>query len=126
MAVPAETAAFVPDIASADRDLREAFRTVTASLVELDVTSWNPDIADALMNLRAPMQLDAEMAFASPTAARTTMAGLRALHIIDLALRDDGGAVTANEIELRRQALAPLAVAGRTAVVAACSSLDGR
>jgi len=126
LASPADTPSFVPDIASADRDLREAFRTVTASLVELDVTSWNPDIADALMNLRAPMQLDADMAFPSPLAARTTMAALRALHIVDLALSDDGGAVTANEVELRRRALAPLSVAGRAAIVAACSSLDGR
>ena len=96
------------------------------SLVELDVTSWNPDIADALMNLRAPMQLDTEMAFASPQAARTTIAALRALHIVDLALRDESGAVTAAEIGCAVEALAPLSHAGRAAVVAACSSLDGR
>jgi hypothetical protein len=126
LATGAAAPSYLPDIATADRDLREAFRTVTANLVELDVTSWNPDIADALMNLRAPTQLDTAMAFASPQAARTTIVALRALHIVDLALRDDGGAVTANEIVLRRDALAPLSHAGRAAVVAACSSLDGR
>lgn len=125
LATEATPPAYLADIASADRDLREAFRTVTTSLVDLDVTSWNPDIADALMNLRAPMQLDCEMAFASPQAARTTIAGLRALEIVGLALRDDGGAVTATEIALRRDALAPLSHAGRAAVVAACSSIDG-
>lgn len=125
LATPADVPSFVPDIATADRDLRDAFRVVTANLVELDVTSWNPDVADALMNLRAPMQLDAEMAFASPQAARTTISALRALHIVDLALRDDGGAVTASEIDRRRHALGPLSNAGRVAVVAACSSVDG-
>ena len=125
LAAPAAIPAYLPDIASADRDLRDAFRTVTANLVELDVTSWNPDIADALMNLRAPMRLDTELAFASPQAARAMMAALRALHIVDLALLDDGAAVTAAEIGSRREALAPLSHAGRAAVVAACSSLDG-
>lgn len=117
---------FLPDIATADRELREAYRSVTERLVELDVTSWNPDIADALMNLRAPTQLDAEMAFASPQAARTTISALRALRIVDLALDDDSGGVTATELRARSEALAPLSHAGRLAVVAACSSLDGR
>ena len=41
--------------------------------------------------------------------------------IVDLALEDDGGAISAHEIELRREALRPLDRAGRRALVAACS-----
>jgi hypothetical protein len=41
--------------------------------------------------------------------------------IVDLALADDGGALSAAEIEQRRAALVPLERAGRRALVAACS-----
>ncbi|NUR05483.1 MAG: hypothetical protein HOQ45_00570, partial [Nocardioidaceae bacterium] len=41
--------------------------------------------------------------------------------IVDLALEDDGGAVTAAEADARRDALAPLDAAARRALVATCS-----
>ena len=41
--------------------------------------------------------------------------------IVELALADDGGAVSAYEIEPRRAALRPLDQAARRALVAACS-----
>jgi hypothetical protein len=41
--------------------------------------------------------------------------------IVELALEDDGGALTAHEIAQRREALVPLDRAGRRALVAACS-----
>jgi len=47
--------------------------------------------------------------------------GLQAAEIVELALEDDGGAVTAYEIETRRAALRPLERAARRALVAACS-----
>ncbi len=47
--------------------------------------------------------------------------GLQALEIAELALEDDGGAISAAEAEARAQALRPLARAGRRALVAACS-----
>ena len=47
--------------------------------------------------------------------------GLQAMTIVDLALADDGGALSAHEIEQRRAALVPLDRAGRRALVAACS-----
>jgi hypothetical protein len=46
---------------------------------------------------------------------------LQALEIADLALEDDGGALTAYDAEARRAAIAPLARAGRRALVAAAS-----
>ena len=47
--------------------------------------------------------------------------GLQGWAITELALEDDGGAVSAHEIEARRAALQPLERASRRALVAACS-----
>jgi hypothetical protein len=118
---------FLPDVAGADRALRTALTDAATALADLDVASWNPDVADALMNLRRPVELDPPMSFASGAAARTAVSGLRCQHIVELAFADqDGGAVSSWEAEQRREALMPLARASRAAIVAACSSLDGR
>ena len=55
-------------------------------------------------------------------AARVDLAGraLQALEIVDLALEDDGGAVSSLETP-PRDALRPLGAAARRALVAACS-----
>jgi hypothetical protein len=114
-------------VAGADRALRTALTDAATALADLDVASWNPDVADALMNLRRPVELDPPMSFASGAAARTAVSGLRCQHIVELAFADqDGGAVSSWEAEQRREALMPLARASRAAIVAACSSLDGR
>ena len=47
--------------------------------------------------------------------------GLQGWTIVELALADDGGALSAYEIEARRAALQPLERASRRALVAACS-----
>jgi len=47
--------------------------------------------------------------------------GLQAISIVELALEDDGGALSVAEITTRRTALVPLSRAGRRALVAACS-----
>jgi hypothetical protein len=46
---------------------------------------------------------------------------LQALTIVDLALEDDGGAISATEANLRRAAIQPLGAAARRGLVAACS-----
>jgi hypothetical protein len=46
---------------------------------------------------------------------------LQARAIVDLALEDDGGAVSAAEAQARRAALQPLGAAARRGLVAACS-----
>lgn len=117
---------YLPDVATADRTLRAVLLDVTAELVALDVISWSPDAADALMNLQAPLHLDSSMSFASAEAARTAVTGLRSKQIVELTLRDEGGALTADEMTRRRQTMAPLHRAAQAAVVAACSSIDGR
>jgi hypothetical protein len=123
---PASEPAYLPDVATADRELHEAFRDAIARLTELDVASWNPDVADAILNLRSPSQLDHHLPFATTRAAQTAITALRAEAIVGLAEREESGPVSAAEMNERRAALRPLHVAARTAVVAACSCLADR
>jgi hypothetical protein len=60
-----------------------------------------------------------------PRAQRMLATALRCRRIVELALADDGGALTAGEAERRRAALVPLDRASRRAVVAACSRPSG-
>jgi hypothetical protein len=117
---------YLPDVASAQRALGEALISVADRLADLDVASWSPDAADALMNLRTTSSWEASMTFASPAAAQLVTRGLRCKEIVRLALRDDGGALTSFQAGERRAALEPLREAAHAAVVAGCSSLDGR
>ncbi|HEY3016040.1 MAG TPA: hypothetical protein VGJ41_13065 [Nocardioides sp.] len=110
----------LPDLGEADRGLRLALRETTVALVGLDVARWRPEVADELMNLRH-LRVPPAPAGTPPGCAELAARGRQALGIVDLALADDGGAVTAYEIEARRAALQPLAAAGRRALVAACS-----
>lgn len=116
---------FLPDIAQSDRDLRMALLQAAERLAELDVASWSPDAADAVTNLRASPQLDCPMALPSPAAFRMTVSALRCDAIVQLALRDHGGAATGKEMTARREALRPLESAAKAALIAACSSVDG-
>ncbi|MGI8577833.1 MAG: hypothetical protein ACR2KG_07915 [Nocardioidaceae bacterium] len=116
---------FLPDIPTADRELRAAVTQAAADLGSLDVASWSPDAADALLNLRAPATLDAWLPFPTPRAAQLAVTSLRCQRIVELALRDEGGSLSATVANRRRTALQPLARAARAGLVAATSSLDG-
>lgn len=110
----------LPDVGEADRDLRTVLLESAEHLARLEVARWRPEIADQLMNLRHRPALDAPPGVPQrcvDLAAR----GLQALGIADLALEDEGGALSVHEIAQRRGALTPLARAGRRALVAACS-----
>ncbi len=110
----------VPDIGEADRELRATLLSSAAALAELDVASWRPDVADELLNLRrlsVPTAPPGVPARCAELAAR----GLQAVGIADLALADDGGALSTTAAEQRRAAIVPLDLAGRRALVAACS-----
>jgi hypothetical protein len=122
----ADEPAFLPDVALADRDLRGTLIAVADALAAQDVARWNPDVADALMNLRSPDRSTPALPFASAAAARLATTAQRCLTIVELAGRDAGAAVTAAEADRRRASLQPLERASRAAVVAACSSYDGR
>jgi hypothetical protein len=108
------------DVGEADRALRRALQETAAALVDLDVARWRPEAADALMDLHHPPRL------APPpgTPARCVDLAARSLQaraIVDLALEDEGGALSAAEIAARRAALQPLGAAARRGLVAACS-----
>jgi len=108
------------DVGEADRGLRRALTDSATMLADLDVARWRPEAADALMDLHRPPRL--RPAPGTPDrcvdlAARALQAGA----IVDVALADDGGAVSAGEADLRRAALQPLAAAARRGLVAACS-----
>ncbi len=110
----------VPDPSEADQSLRQALLRTTDALADLDVARWRPEVADELMALRRT----ADFAFPSamsPRAVRLASLATRCRTIVGLALDDDGGSVTAQEAEVRRQALAPLDHAARRGLVAACA-----
>ena len=117
--VPAERRQ-LPDVGEADRALREALPAAADALARLEVVRWRPEVADRLMNLRHRPAVTAPPGVplrCVDLAGR----GLQALEIVELALEDDGGALTAAEAERRRAALLPLGRAGRRALVAAAS-----
>ncbi|WP_134739164.1 hypothetical protein [Nocardioides sp. 503] len=110
----------LPDVGESDRALRATVLESARDLAALDVARWRPEVADRLLNLRhlaAPEAPPGVPARCVDLAARA----MQALDIAELALADDGGAVSAAEIAARRGALAPLERAGRRALVAAFS-----
>ena len=110
----------LPDVGEADRALREAMPETADALARLEVARWRPEVADRLMNLRRRPPLPAP-AGVPPRCVELAARGLQALEIVELALEDDGGALTAHEAGERRAALLPLGRAGRRALVAAAS-----
>ena len=110
----------LPDVGEADRALRATLLASADALARLDVARWRPEVADELIDLRHPVPVDAP---AGTPARCLDLAGrgLQALTIVELALADDGGALSAGEIERRRTVLVPLERAGRRAMVAAFS-----
>ena len=110
----------LPDVGEADRALRAALVETAQELAALDVARWRPEVADALMDLHHPPHVEAPLG-TPPRCEQLAARGLQAWAIVDLALEDDGGALSAYEIERRRGALRPLERAARRALVAACS-----
>ncbi len=110
----------LPDVGEADRELRGALLASADALARLDVARWRPEVADQLMNLRHRPVLVAPGGVPARCVDLASR-GLQAAGIVELALEDEGGAITAYEIEQRRAALVPLDRAGRRALVAACS-----
>jgi hypothetical protein len=115
----------VPDIAEADTSLRQAVLAAADALADLDVARWRPEIADELMALRRTADLQLPPGW-DARAVKVASLSARCRTIVDLALEDEGGAVSASEVEARRTALTPLDHAARRGLVAACSPHPGR
>ena len=110
----------LPDLGEADRELRRTTPKVADTLAALDVARWRPEVADLFFDRRR-----APLAAPAGTPARCVDLATRALTaraITELALSDDGGATSASEMAVRREALLPLDRAARRGLVAACSS----
>ncbi|HEU4513991.1 MAG TPA: hypothetical protein VFR87_12875 [Nocardioidaceae bacterium] len=121
----AESRRQVPDLFEADTALRHALVDAANTLARLDVARWRPEVADELMALRRVSDLTFPPHWEA-RAVRLASLGARCRAIVDLALDDDGGAVSAAEADARRAALTPLDHAARRALVAACSPHPGR
>ncbi len=115
----------VPDRFEADTALRQELVHAAETLARLDVARWRPEVADELMALRRVSDLTFPPRWEA-RAVRLASLAARCRTIVDLALDDDGGAVSAAEADARRAALAPLDHAARRALVAACSPHPGR
>ncbi|WP_067429916.1 hypothetical protein [Nocardioides jensenii] len=110
----------IDDLGEADRGLRATVAATATALVDLDVARWRPEVADELMNLRHVPTYDAPEG-TPPRAVSLAGRALQALGIVELAGEDHGGAMSAHEMARRSDALLPLELAARRAMVAACS-----
>ena len=109
----------LPDVGEADRALRRTTLEAAEALASLDVARWRPEAADLFLDgtRHHPVAPPGVPERCVTLAARA----LTAQSIVDLALDDDGGAISVSEIARRREALLPLDRAARRALVAACS-----
>ncbi|MET0839664.1 MAG: hypothetical protein ABWY19_12830 [Marmoricola sp.] len=101
-------------------ELRTTLVEVTRRLVDLDVASWQPDIPDLLMNLRHRPRLPLPPGY-DARRVETIDRAVLCLDILALARTSEGGAVSAYEMDRRRDALGDLDRAARRALVGACS-----
>jgi hypothetical protein len=115
----------VPDLVEADTTLRQVLLRAADDLADLDVARWRPEVADELMALRRPSEVHLPASW-DARAVRVAGLALRCRTIVEMALDDDGGAVSASEAEARRRVLLPLDHAARRGLVAACSTTADR
>lgn len=110
----------LPDVGETDRQLRSQLLIAAERLAALEVARWRPEVADLVLELERPTAVRAPAA----TPGRCVSLAVRAVRcrrVVEVALADEGGAVSAYEVEARRDALRPLERAARHALVAACS-----
>lgn len=110
----------LPDVGEADRALRSGLLESADALAALDVARWRPEVADRLTDLRHREPVQAPPGV-PPRCGELAGRALHALEVVDLAMEDDGGALSLHEITRREAAIAPLARTARRALVAACS-----
>ena len=108
--------------ASRRRSLLTTLQEASATLEHLDVAAWGSDPAPGLDHLRH-RSVSADMPPGTPSrAAQVLDLAWRVRTVVELARRDDGGAVNTWESQQRLQALRRLDVVSRHAVVAAVNA----
>jgi len=107
------------DAGEEGRHLRQSLLDVTAELVALDVASWQPDIPDAVLNVRhrAPAPLPPSV---SARDRETVDRALLCRDVVALARATPAGALSAADIRRRDAAIDVLDRAARRAIVAVC------
>jgi len=112
-----------PFLHEAEHDLRLGVMEATQALTDLDVARWDPDVAEALEDLRRSQRRgmsDDELPGSWPTRAREVLVRTRALAtLVQLADQTMGGVVDSREAEARARVLRDLARVVRRARVAA-------
>ncbi|HEY7226486.1 MAG TPA: hypothetical protein VH561_23170 [Micromonosporaceae bacterium] len=121
--LPRDPAPNVPTAAEAEADLSAALAEATATLTKLDLHAWRPELAASLAALRRPDNgTDLPPGF-SPRARRLFARASVLDRVLALAAEvAPDGAVNGYEARQRDEALRPLTVACRRALVAACNS----
>ncbi len=113
----------VTDLGEADQGLREALLEAAEILGELDVARWRPEAAERWADLSAASLDGGEFPPGLPTRAIAVLAtGLRLRAVLELALEDDGGAVSGWEAGRRAEVLRRLDGVARRALSAAASA----
>lgn len=115
-----------PSVAEADQRLRSAVLDATAELRRIDVARWDPSVAGEIKEMRRRARSVGDRLPPGHLPRAVSLLAL-ATHVgttAELALRGDGGAVTAAEVASRAAPLRELTAAVRAARVAAYSALD--
>jgi hypothetical protein len=105
-------------IAEAEHELAEAIRETASDFGRRGVTSWLSDIAPALSDARRAGERLHLPASHPPRAVRLIAQAERLTAVFAVVDRDDTGPLTAGEVSERSQALAPLRLAVRRALLA--------
>jgi hypothetical protein len=110
-------------LADADRALREALVRATEALAALDVARWREDDTERIAAVRdGALARDVLPPGADPRVARVLATAARVRAMVELALLDDGAAVTGWEASERSRALREVDSVARRALVAAVNS----
>ncbi len=110
------------DLSESRRLLLTTLQEASATLEHLDVAAWSHDPAPGLDHLRH-RSVSADMPPGTPSrAAQMLDLAWRVRMVVELARRDDGGAINTWESQQRLQALRRLDVVSRHAVVAAVNA----
>jgi hypothetical protein len=116
-----------PFLHEAEHDLRLGVVEAARALADLDVARWNPEVGDALHDLRRAARRgidEDELPGSWPPRARQVLVQARQLAgVLSLAQQDVGGSIDAREADARDRVLRDLARVVRRARVAAYNVL---